>query len=1004
MKRTHPPRRSAAAVIAVCAVTVASLGALAAPVAAQAADSFEVDAGQLTLTLSDTGTVTELTSKIDGSNHTAPGRLVSLIRVMADDSAQDPTSLSYDSDSSTFTFDFAPKNIKVDVQVESKTSYATFEVTGVTAPDDVDVEAVLWGPLPTNISQSVAETAGVAYDSNFAIGIHALNNKTIGGWPLELDSLGYPGGQPNRMDYHMGAAAPTAWGSVLQAYSWDYTTARTRTIGIPGVPDQYMPDQPVPALAGSDAQLEGSKIALFGAWRPNILPVLENIQLGEGLYHGTIDGKWQKTAQATTQSFLVLSDISSSNISQAAAYATQAGMSTVYSLEGVSGPWVSDGHQVFKPKLGATDAEVKTTVDVAAELGVKYGAHTLSDFISTNDGYVRPVPHPGLAKAGSASLTRALDQTSTEIYVSDAVPFKNGHGSVVQVGDELISFRTVTTIGAGEWRLSGGSRAAYGTSAAPHAIGATASRLWANQYGGFLGGHDLVEEISSRFAAAWNNTGTRAMSFDGLEGLYNSEYGPYDLSNFMSNMLSEIEEKDGFLTEASMMSSNIWDMQSRVSWGESNTSMSQRYSNMTYMRRNFLPSMIGWLYLRNYGSVRALEYDLSKMAAWNAGTGLQSSVAALASKGEYLAKIKEWEAARNLGAFTKDQRNRMMDTSTYWTLSVVEAETKWSLQQTDKDGNPVGAPEDVFVGNTAGSMNVALNKPVTLSGKTTRSLDFVNDGDTSSSGHATSLKGRGAGWMQIDLGKPTTVNQIKLWQPYDDGRSYHDVVVQLSNDPEFGVGETVTVFNNDIDNTLGHGAGTDAEYAESSSGKSIRVDDVTARYARFWANGSTTNPHNAWVEAQIFQSPRNLASGITPTFSGEISQSPTFATDGSTETSGWVGLTAPGTGWMQLDLGGTRTINQIKLWQYWGNGRTYHDVVVQLSDDPTFETGVTTVFNNDTDNSAGLGVGTDAEYAETSVGKAIQLSSVDARYVRFWASGNTSNPYNSWVEAQVTGY
>ena len=38
--------------------------------------------------------------------------------------------------------------------------------------------------------------------------------------------------------------------------------------------------------------------------------------------------------------------------------------------------------------------------------------------------------------------------------------------------------------------------------------------------------------------------------------------------------------------------------------------------------------------------------------------------------------------------------------------------------------------------------------------------------------------------------------------------------------------------------------------------------------------------------------------------------------------------------------------------------------VVQVSDDPEFAKGVTTIFNNDADGSTGLGKGTDREYVE----------------------------------------
>ena len=45
--------------------------------------------------------------------------------------------------------------------------------------------------------------------------------------------------------------------------------------------------------------------------------------------------------------------------------------------------------------------------------------------------------------------------------------------------------------------------------------------------------------------------------------------------------------------------------------------------------------------------------------------------------------------------------------------------------------------------------------------------------------------------------------------------------------------------------------------------------------------------------------------------------------------------------------------------------KVYHDVIVQVADDPDFIENVRTIFNNDSDNTSGLGVGTDREYFET---------------------------------------
>jgi len=76
---------------------------------------------------------------------------------------------------------------------------------------------------------------------------------------------------------------------------------------------------------------------------------------------------------------------------------------------------------------------------------------------------------------------------------------------------------------------------------------------------------------------------------------------------------------------------------------------------------------------------------------------------------------------------------------------------------------------------------------------------------------------------------------------------------------------------------------------------------------------------------------------------------------------------------------------------------------VQVSNDATYASGVTTVFSNDTNNSAGQGIGGNAEYAETSLGKDIAFPAVSARYVRLWTNGSTANVDNHYVEVEVFG-
>jgi hypothetical protein len=107
--------------------------------------------------------------------------------------------------------------------------------------------------------------------------------------------------------------------------------------------------------------------------------------------------------------------------------------------------------------------------------------------------------------------------------------------------------------------------------------------------------------------------------------------------------------------------------------------------------------------------------------------------------------------------------------------------------------------------------------------------------------------------------------------------------------------------------------------------------------------------------------------------------------------------------WVQIDLGASHPLYAIHMWHFHSQARVYHDVVAQVSDDPNFKTGVTTVYNNDHDNSAKLGAGTDKEYIEVAEGRLIDPKGAKGRYVRLYSNGNTTNDLNHYVEVEVYG-
>lgn len=110
-----------------------------------------------------------------------------------------------------------------------------------------------------------------------------------------------------------------------------------------------------------------------------------------------------------------------------------------------------------------------------------------------------------------------------------------------------------------------------------------------------------------------------------------------------------------------------------------------------------------------------------------------------------------------------------------------------------------------------------------------------------------------------------------------------------------------------------------------------------------------------------------------------------------------------GVQWVQIDLEKETEIYAVLVWHFHEGKRVYFDVVVQAANDPEFKDGVTVIYNNDHDNSAGLGAGKDKEYVENYQGRLIKADAVKARYVRLYTNGNTANEMNHYVEVEVYG-
>lgn len=114
--------------------------------------------------------------------------------------------------------------------------------------------------------------------------------------------------------------------------------------------------------------------------------------------------------------------------------------------------------------------------------------------------------------------------------------------------------------------------------------------------------------------------------------------------------------------------------------------------------------------------------------------------------------------------------------------------------------------------------------------------------------------------------------------------------------------------------------------------------------------------------------------------------------------------------WVQVDLGASKEIFCICVWHYYKNPIVYRDVIVQIADNAEFSENVRTVFNNDHDNSSGLGEGKDTAFFARWWGELVdtrsgedKLDGTFARYVRVYTNGGEADEDTRFVEVAVYG-
>ena len=629
------------------------------------------------LSLGTKGELISFCCPLTGRDYLFKGSESFLLRIKTAGGWELPAKLTIPGKQGVIRLKFPLNKVTVDIWVNTHPDYISFEIISVNPPRAV--ELITWGPLPLSISRTVAEIIGVVSDDSIAVGLMPLNVKTLGGYPLNDE-----GSDPSRSS----SAQKISGGSVVQAYCMDRSRPRTVT----GWWGQF-PEMPVEAVKGETT--EGSKIALF-ACRPAQLPDrIEKIELAEGLPHPLIDGIWSKRSPRSGKSYLI-ADFSEETIDELLEFTSRANLQALYHMNA----WKSWGHYELNPEFFPHGTVgLKQCMEKANSKNILLGAHTLTNFINTNDAYVTPVPDKRLAITGSCRITAALEKNDTDIMVESTKYFTNEKADwlhTARIDDELITYRTATT--KQPFMLKGCIRGAFGTKPAPHPQGKEISKLLDHPYKVFFPNLDLQQEIAVNLAKRFNETGFAQMDFDGFEGCLASGQGDYAQELFAKTFYENLDHT--VLNGTSMSKPFYWHINTYCNWGEPwnggfTESMQQyRIDNQGLFDRNLMPHMLGWYLLTDSTTLPEMEWMLARAAGYNAGFAMATSLEALKKNlhtAELLDAIRDWEICRRDRAFPAELLIDLRDPSKEFHLEKVSAVT-WTLYPMKRAGAINGKP------------------------------------------------------------------------------------------------------------------------------------------------------------------------------------------------------------------------------------------------------------------------------------------------------------------------
>ena len=327
------------------------------------------------------------------------------------------------------------------------------------------------------------------------------------------------------------------------------------------------------------------------------------------------------------------------------------------------------------------------------QAGLDMGLSVLANRIPTDSKWVTPVPSYHLLKQGVSELQLPMDDSQTVFAVRHSDIFDQpANINVLQIGDELITYRTTERTGNINL-FYGCHRGAFGTKKAAHSKNATVYKLWDTPERTFLPDYELQDEMAQAESKKLAKTDFPLLIFNDLKSYAYNGQGDTAIVRLLDTMHKYNPDK---LLQADLLTPNSKRYLSRINENQLwNASMRTKIvetltEKQEFYRENQMPWMIGNFQIhladknRNATTMEELEWFLSKAAAFDAGFGLDFSAETMRKHGltdEMLNTINQWETLRLAHAFNEKQKEQFKDPYGNWHLMLVDDTTFWLFEQ-----------------------------------------------------------------------------------------------------------------------------------------------------------------------------------------------------------------------------------------------------------------------------------------------------------------------------------